>query len=107
MLEAALAEQRKENQRLVLELLSKPRFRRKGKAYEITLKRSEVDWLLQVLNDVQVGSWVMLGEPEQDETPVVTEETLKYYAALRLCQMFESALLDALGMKESAKWADA
>ena len=106
LLEEALAEQRKENRRQVMAMLNEPqRFRETKTGFELTLTSSQVEWLLQVLNDVRVGSWLALGEPEQGEEPKVTGQNAKYLIALDLCGLFESVLLAALGVSESPRWA--
>ena len=106
LLEEALAEQRQENQRQVLAMLNEPqRFREVKSGFELKLTRSQVDWLLQVLNDVRVGSWLALGEPESGEEPAVTAQNAKYLLALELCGLFQSVLLAALGVGESPQWA--
>lgn len=106
LLEAALAEQRQENRKQVLAMLNEPqRFRETDGALELTLTPAQIEWLLQVLNDVRVGSWLALGEPEPDEEPDVTEPDVKYHIVLQVCGMFQSALLAALGVKESPEWA--
>jgi len=69
------------------------------------LFRSQIEWLLQVLNDVRVGSWLMLGEPEPGDEPAVTKANAKYLLALELCGVFESVLLTGLGVGESPDWA--
>ena len=106
LLEAALAEQRQENRRQVLSMLNDPqRFREIKSGFELTLTSAQVEWLLQVLNDVRVGSWLTLGEPEPGEEPAVTQQNAKYQLVLQVCGMFQSGLLAALGVSESAKWA--
>ena len=106
MLEDALAEQRQENRRQVLAMLNEPqRFRETKSGFELTLAPAQVEWLLQVLNDVRVGSWLALGEPEPGEEPEFTKQNVKYHLAMELCGLFESALLAALGVSESPRWA--
>lgn len=106
LLEDALAEQRQENRRLVLAMLDEPkRFRETKAGFELKLTPAQIEWLLQVLNDVRVGSWLALGEPEQGEEPEITEHNAKYHTALQVCGMFQSLLLTALGVNESPKWA--
>jgi len=105
LLEDALTEQRQENRGQVLAMLNEPqRFREMESGLELELTPAQVEWLLQVLNDVRVGSWLVLGEPEQGEEPKVTEENVKYLLALELCGLFESVLLAALGISESPRW---
>lgn len=106
LLEEALAEQRQENRRQVLAMLNEPqRFRETKAGFELKLTPPQIEWLLQVLNDVRVGSWLALGEPESGEEPEVTEQNAKYLLALELCGAFQSGLLAALGVSESPKWA--
>ena len=106
LLEESLAEQRQENQRQVLALLNEPqRLHETKNGFELTLAPAQLEWLLQVLNDVRVGSWLALGEPEQGEEPKVTKQNTKYLLALELCGLFESLLLAALGVSESPQWA--
>jgi len=106
LLEEALAEQRQENRRQVQAMLNAPqRFRETKSGLELTLTSAQVEWLLQVLNDVRVGSWLALGEPESGEEPAVTEQNAKYFFALDVCGLFQSVLLAALGVSESPRWA--
>jgi len=105
LLEEALAERRKNNRRQVQVMLNEPqRFRETKSGLEFTLTPAQVEWLLQVLNDVRVGSWLALGEPEQGQEPAVTKANAKYLIAMEICGVFESALLAALGVSESPRW---
>lgn len=105
LLEEALAEQRKENRRQVRAMLDEPqRFRETKTGFELVLTPAQVEWLLQVFNDVRVGSWLALGEPEPGEEPAVTEQNAKYLFALEVCGLFESVLLAGLGVSESPRW---
>jgi hypothetical protein len=105
LLEAALAEQRQENRRQVLSMLNDPqRFREIKSGFELTLTPAQMEWLLQVLNDVRVGCWLALGEPEPGEKPEVTEHNVKYLLAMELGGFFQSGLLAALGVSESPQW---
>jgi len=107
LLEAALAEQRLENRRQVLALLNNPeQFRETKTGFELTLTPAEVEWLLQVLNDVRVGSWLALGEPASGQEPGATNENARFLLALELCGLFQSVLLAALGVSESPRWVD-
>lgn len=100
LLEEALAEQRRENRRQLLAMLNEPtRFRESDSGLRFTLTASETEWLLQVLNDVRVGSWLALGEPEELDIPEVTQTNAPYLLAMESAGYFESALLSALGVK--------
>ena len=66
LLEEALAEQRTENKRHVEKLLTDAgRFKETEANIEMSLTAGEIEWLLQVLNDVRVGNWILLGSPEE------------------------------------------
>ena len=64
-----------------------------------TLTAPQVEWLLQVFNDVRVGSWLALGEPEELEIPEVNQTNAPYLLAMESAGHFEAALLSALGVK--------
>ncbi len=105
-LEAALDEQRQENRRQALEMLTaSQRFRPVKSGFELTLTPAQIEWLLQVLNDVRVGSWLALGQPEPGQQPEFTEQNLKHLVTMEVCGAFESGLLAALGVRESPNWA--
>ena len=105
LLEAALAEHRAANRRHVQAMLEEPqRFQAVKSGFELTLAPAEVEWLLQVLNDVRVGSWLALGEPEHGQEPAVTAQNARYLLALELCGLFQSVLLAALGVSELPEW---
>ena len=107
LLEESLAEQRKENRTHVQAMLEQPdRFRETKGSFQFTLKHPEVEWLLQVLNDVRVGSWLALGEPEQGTLPPMSEQNFRYLVAMEVCGAFESLLLSALGIAESPDWLE-
>ena len=62
LLDEALAEQRAENRKQLQALLADPRrFQQTAAGCRLSLSRAETEWLLQVLNDIRVGSWVRLG----------------------------------------------
>ena len=105
LLDEALAEQREKNRRQVQALLDEPlRFRAMNTSFEFALTHAEVEWFLQVLNDVRVGGWLALGEPEPGEVPKVTEENVKHHFAMEASGLFQTALLAALGVNESPEW---
>ncbi|MCX8090979.1 MAG: hypothetical protein N3I86_08610 [Verrucomicrobiae bacterium] len=105
LLDEALAEQRAAHRRQVQAFLSDPeRFRPVDNALELRLAPAEIEWLLQVLNDVRVGAWLALGEPEQGAEPPVTGDNARYHFALAMSGWFESELLAALGVQESPDW---
>ncbi|MFM1941714.1 MAG: hypothetical protein RI897_696 [Verrucomicrobiota bacterium] len=96
MLAASLKESRQGNLGLVDRFLAEM-----GKASEvedgirISVEESQIDWLLEVLNDVRVGCWVRLGRPDPDEMQEGQgEEAL--HAAMGIAGYFQAGLLAAL-----------
>ena len=107
LLDEALAEQREKNRRQVQAMLDEPlRFRAMNTSFEFVLTHAEVEWFLQVLNDVRVGGWLALGSPEPGEVPKVTEQNVKHHFAMEASGLFESALLAALGVNELPEWLE-
>jgi hypothetical protein len=98
LLEEALAEQQRENRRNLEEMLAQPgRFQESELGYNFTLSGSELEWLLQVLNDIRVGSWVQLGEPDTNlaGVPDINEKNIEVAWAIEIAGRFEQTLLDA------------
>ncbi len=100
LLDEALAEQRAENKNHLQALLADPqRFAQNETGSRLSLSPTEVEWLLQVLNDIRVGSWVILGAPEE-KLPEVTEANVADVAAMEMAGYFQMQLLEALGQRQ-------
>jgi len=98
LLEEALAEQKKENRKQLMAMLAEEnRFVAAGDGYRFTLSTHKTDWLLQILNDIRVGSWVKLGCPdEKNGKPAeLKDEDLYYYFAMEYCFLLQCAWLSA------------
>jgi hypothetical protein len=105
LLEEALAEHRRENRRQLQAMLNEShRFQETETGFQLNLSAPQIEWLLQVLNDIRVGSWLALGEPEQGEEPETNKNNAHCFLALEVCGLFESALLAALGVHQSPRW---
>ena len=99
LIEEALVEQRQENRRQLQSLLNSPeRFISAGSGWQLTLSRAEADWLLQVLNDVRVGSWIQLGspDPKTKKRLRLTADSASLFWSMELCGHFQTVLLAAL-----------
>jgi hypothetical protein len=99
LLEESLAAQREENQKNVQAILNEPgHFQTTGGQCQLTLSWPETEWLLQVLNDVRVGSWIALGSPdtETDEEIPLNDETAPRLRSMELAGAFEMVFLNAL-----------
>src|SRR5262249_39613157 len=98
LLDEALAEQRQENKRQLKKLLADPdRFKETTHGWHLTLSSADIQWLLQVLNDIRVGSWIVLGAPEEDLWNLpLNEQTTPHALAMEMAGYFEVRLLEAI-----------
>jgi hypothetical protein len=98
LLDEALAEQRAANQRQLRALLQHPEtFRRVESHWQFTLRHGEFEWLLQVLNDVRVGSWLALGSPEELPRSLPDDpQTAPHAVMMELAGLFQMTLLEAI-----------
>jgi len=96
LLDEALAEQRKQNQKQLQALLKdSARLTRHEAAWRLSLSTAEMEWLLQVLNDVRIGSWVLLGSPESP-LEKVNLETAPHLWAMEMAGSFQMYFLQML-----------
>jgi hypothetical protein len=97
LLDDALAEHRRENKKQLRTLLkSKRRFATTKTGCDMKLSAGDIEWLLQVLNDVRIGSWIALGSPDDDWRMVMDDGAAAHACALELSGYFQSQLLQAL-----------
>jgi len=99
LLQSSINSQREENKRQVLAMMNaKSRFQPNKEGYRFTLKAAQVEWLLQVLNDIRIGSWLLLGAPDKHEKTLASlnERTAANFWAMEIAGLFESVLLDAV-----------
>ena len=99
LLEEALSEHRRENRKQLDAMLSDAqRFREHDEGYLFTLSPAQTEWLLQVLNDVRVGSWLILGCPDEKHgKPIkLTDRNSHYLWAMEMGGYFQYELLNAL-----------
>ena len=95
LLNEAMAERRKEARReLKIWLHSDKRFTHTEEGEELLVLQEETDWLLQIINNVRVGAWQRLGEPEEiaDAFRSATDESIRYLAIMEMAGGFQSAL---------------
>jgi len=96
LLDEALAEQRAECKRHVAALLADPRRLTHTEAGgQLSLSPAEVEWVLQVLNDIRVGSWIILGAPEH-RLPELSESNAPHVWAMEMAGHFQAQFLEAL-----------
>ena len=63
---------------------------------------AEADWLLEVLNEIRVGSWVRLGRPQKDDEVNLPNhpESSRHLWAMELSGYLETRLLDGLTARQ-------
>lgn len=94
LLDEALAEHRADNKKKLMAFLTKPeRFTENAAGFLLKLSAGEMDWLLQVLNDIRVGSWVRLGSPE-DRIDRLDEATAPHVWVMEMAGFFQMRLLE-------------
>ena len=96
LLDEALAEHRADNKKQLQALLAdQRRFEHTETGARLSLSPAHVDWVLQVLNDIRVGSWIILGSPDE-KRPELNERMAPDFAAMETAGYFEVQLLEAL-----------
>jgi hypothetical protein len=96
LLDEALAEQRAQCKKQLDALLADPRrFHKVDGGFRLSLSPADTEGLLQVLNDIRVGSWVILGSPE-GILEGSNARTAPDFWAMEMAGSFESVLLEAL-----------
>jgi hypothetical protein len=96
LLDEALAEQRAATGKQLQALLADPRrFAHTETGARLSLSRGEADWLLQVLNDIRVGSWVRLGSPEEKPTELTATNT-PHFLAMEMAGYFQMQVLKGM-----------
>ncbi len=96
LLDEALAEQRAENKKQLQAFLSDPNcFAEDASGWRMTLSPAVLEWLLQIVNDIRVGSWINLGSPEE-KLEVLTPKTAPHVWAMQMAGYIQMELLEAL-----------
>jgi len=101
LLDEALAEQRSANKKKVQAFITDPRrFTKSGDGSHLSLSPSELEWLLQVLNDVNVGSWLNLGSPSPRlNVRDLNESNARDFLMMGIATDFQAQFLAALEEK--------
>ena len=98
LLDDALVEHRAESSKQLQALLADPRrSKTTDSGHRLSFSEAELEWFLQVLNDIRVGSWVRLGcpEPKLDLT-AFSPENAPHYWAMEMAGHFQMQLIEAL-----------
>jgi hypothetical protein len=96
LLNESLADHRKELKKIARSMMGTGKFKVRDKGWQLCVNSEEREILLQILNDIRVGSWRALGEPENLETPTPnpTEPEQVLNNIMNLAGYFEYKLLD-------------
>jgi len=102
LLDESLAERREQNRKTLQAFLADARrFTDTESGSRLSLSSSELEWLLQILNDVRVGSWIILGSPQQGiEFKILNEKTAADFWAMEMSGQFQVRFLEALEKRE-------
>jgi hypothetical protein len=74
-------------------LLGRTKWKKTEKGLLLTLNAESREILLQILNDIRVGCWRALGEPEELDEPS-TKEEFAHRNLMNLAGYFEMSLLE-------------
>ena len=99
LLDELLANHRDEARRKVKDLMSNPRhFKPSGEQFLWIASRADMEWLLQVLNEVRVGSWLTLGRPDLQKGKTIppSPDNFRHYWAMDVAGGFEMIFIAAL-----------
>ena len=95
LLKESLAEHRQELKKMAGELLAPEKFQRKGNGLVMKISSEERETLLQILNDIRVGCWHVLGQPEElePESDKLSAQELTNYSLMNIAGYFEHSLV--------------
>lgn len=97
--EALEAHRRETRQQLDMLLASHHRLIPDNTGFRLMLDRQQVESLLQILNDVRLGSWIQLGCPDpekEDPKKPLDAERVNRVVVMELAARFQQDLIDAL-----------
>jgi hypothetical protein len=98
-LEETMEQQRQDHKKKLGQFFANDRrfFRDGAGDLLLTLTGEQMEWLLRVLNEIRVGSWVRLGRPDLEAARKIslTGGQARLFTALEVSGYFQSALLEA------------
>ncbi|MGO8698871.1 MAG: hypothetical protein ACLQVY_14245 [Limisphaerales bacterium] len=98
LLEESMAQQQTAHRRKLSQFFraEKQFFRTEQGELRLALSPPQLEWLLQVLNDIRVGSWVQLGCPEMESARLrLARENPVAFTAMETSGYFQMVLLEA------------
>jgi hypothetical protein len=96
LLNESLVEHRKELKRQARDLAGPEKFKASKKNLVFRINNAEREVLLQILNDIRIESWRILGEPENLEMDILklSNQKLRYHHFMHLAGYFEHHFLN-------------
>jgi hypothetical protein len=100
LLNESLADHRDKLKKRARSLIGADKFKARDKNWLLCINSEEREFLFQILNDIRVGSWRALGEPEnlEPQTPNPTKTEKIFHNIMNLAGYFEHKLV---GHKET------
>ena len=98
LLEESLAAHKQENRKQLSVIINElNRVQENAGGGRLTLSSDQLEGLLQVLNDIRVGSWLKLGSPDAARKKVIelNQDNARYAWAMEVAGLFQTALLTA------------
>jgi hypothetical protein len=95
LLAESLAEHRNELKKLAIDLFGPDKWGKTESGQVLKLTSNSRELLLQLLNDIRLGCWHALGEPEPLEKPVTSKTQLVLHNLMQLAGCFEMSLLES------------
>ena len=99
LLNEALKAQRDQNKKEILGLINQSgRFVTEAGGSRAVFTRAELEWLLQVVNDVRVGNWLILGSPsgQKEKKLRLNPESMRHMMLMELAGVFEMFFLGVI-----------
>jgi hypothetical protein len=98
-LDEVMEQQRQEHKKRLAQFFANDQrfFKESPGELRFTLTGEQMEWMLRVLNEIRVGSWVRLGRPEMETARKLrmTSAQSRLFAAMELSGYFQSNLLEA------------
>ena len=103
LLTETLKEQQSHHRQWIAKWQESGRFEPGKAGFQLRLTRAEMEELLQVLNDVRVGSWMALGSPELEDVGelLAEDENMVHWHRLKLADVFQMFFLDVIRRAEN------
>lgn len=96
LLNESLAQHRDELKKLAKNLMSADKLKAGQNGWRLLISSEEREVLFQILNDIRVGCWRVLGEPEnlEPKSSPPSDKELVFYNLMNLAGYFEHKLLN-------------